>query len=702
MDKQTKEFKFEIDLQSNTIVGSTDTSLGNLDVRISDSIKQAFASMASNSWIDEFCENINNQDIDKAYQLFEKNKFFLTNVSDKTILKKLRLLNIELLDKKQKKEFLTHLIVIAEILNQRDDLSEKEIDILLNEYKDELEVELILNLKLAKANISASKKLYHQAVSRYKKLLEEKNIQASTKAWVYQGLSLIANNDNDYILYTNLAIDTFLESGYKKEAISNIVKLADFESKTDVNKALERLDYAIKIMGDISLLDKEYAASLKHRKAQFLYSKNSLSKALEEVEESCSLRRRLLGNEVALHSSLSLASIITQRLNQPDEKQKYDNESLKVAKLIKDDNFSLRQELFSYVQQKNKIPQDLIDKAIKANDNRILCAIYIHQYSIVDDDNDEAIELIDKAILLAEELKDEVLLSDLYMAIAEKNRQYNYIQEAFVAYKKSLDYNPLNFTSYQNCTHMLFKDELYEDAELFLKNQIKIIGELPNICFYYAKALYENRKYNLALQYFKKSNQSIEGIDTYILECVKNMDSNTITDTPIPVQPKIISIEKFLNALQEFAQSVSQDSRMHFWKYDKDKEKYKWTEKPEEESKQLLINFLNGKFGKNSIEIIQEPRAGAGFIDLYILLEGGHKVVIELKMCGTGYSSTYAISGESQIIHYAKNKNTHIGFLVVFDSRIRDYGKSFKDIQTIDNILIHTVAIDIRSEIKKD
>lgn len=209
MDKQTKEFKFEIDLQSNTIVGSTDTSLGNLDVRVSDSIKLAFASMASNSWIDEFCENINNQDIDKAYQLFEKNKFFLMNVSDKTILKKLRLLNIELLDKKQKKEFLTYLIIIADILNQRDDLSEKEINILLNEYKDELEIELILNFKLAKANISASKKLYHQAVSRYKKLLEEKDIQASTKAWVYQGLALIANNDDDYILYTNLAIDTF-------------------------------------------------------------------------------------------------------------------------------------------------------------------------------------------------------------------------------------------------------------------------------------------------------------------------------------------------------------------------------------------------------------------------------------------------------------------------------------------------------------
>ena len=474
--------------------------------------------------------------------MFEKNKSFLQNISDETILKKLRLLNIELLEKHQKKEFLTYLIVISEMLNQRDELHEKEINILLNEYKDELEVVLYLNLKLAKANISASKKLYHQAVSRYKNLLEEKDITASTKAWVYRGLSLISNNDKDYILYTKLAIDTFLESGYKKEAISGIVRLADFESKTDANKALKQLDYAFKIMSDGSLLDKEYSASLKHKKAQFLYSRNSFIEALDEVEKSCSLRRGLLGNEVELHSSLSLASIIAHRLNYDDKKENYDKELMEVSKLIKDENFSLRQEISSCVQQKNRIPQDLINKAIATKDNHTLCGIYMYEYSIMDDENDESMELIDKAILLADKLKDESLLSDLYMAIGEKNNKYNHIQEAFVAYEKSLDYNSLNSVSYQNCTHMLFENERYHDAKLFLKKQIKIIGELPNICFFYAKALLENKEYPLALQYFNKSNKSIEGINTYILECAKNMDSSMITDIPILSQSKIISI----------------------------------------------------------------------------------------------------------------------------------------------------------------
>ncbi|MGN5295503.1 hypothetical protein ACTG1N_03160 [Aeromonas dhakensis] len=129
--------------------------------------------------------------------------------------------------------------------------------------------------------------------------------------------------------------------------------------------------------------------------------------------------------------------------------------------------------------------------------------------------------------------------------------------------------------------------------------------------------------------------------------------------------------------------------------------KYKWVKSPEELSKQMLITFLNGKFGKGEIEILQEPRAGAGFIDLYVLLPGGLKVVIELKMCGYGYSSTYALSGESQIIHYQINKSTKLGYLVVFDARVRDYGKHFKKLQMINKHTIYTTAIDMRPEIVK-
>lgn len=163
-----------------------------------------------------------------------------------------------------------------------------------------------------------------------------------------------------------------------------------------------------------------------------------------------------------------------------------------------------------------------------------------------------------------------------------------------------------------------------------------------------------------------------------------------------------ISAEDFYKALEEFAASISSDSRMHFWSLDKESKKYKWASKPEELSKQMLITFLNGKFGRSAIEILQEPRAGAGFIDLYVLLPGGLKVVIELKMCGNGYSSNYALSGTSQIIHYQKNIGTYLGYLLVLDGRMRDFGKDFRRLQAIDNYTIYTIAADVRPQIDKD
>jgi hypothetical protein len=139
---------------------------------------------------------------------------------------------------------------------------------------------------------------------------------------------------------------------------------------------------------------------------------------------------------------------------------------------------------------------------------------------------------------------------------------------------------------------------------------------------------------------------------------------------------------------------------MYFWKNDSGK--YKWDTKPEEKGKQFLITALEMKYGKDSIEIIQERIAGAGIIDLYLILRGGLKIVVELKICGgDGYSSTYAISGEDQLVHYLNNISTKIGFLIVFDGRSLDFGKGFKTVQSINDLTIFTTAIEMTPKIFK-
>jgi hypothetical protein len=44
-------------------------------------------------------------------------------------------------------------------------------------------------------------------------------------------------------------------------------------------------------------------------------------------------------------------------------------------------------------------------------------------------------------------------------------------------------------------------------------------------------------------------------------------------------------------------------------------------------------------------------------------------------MCGFGYSTAYAATGEEQIVHYMENRNTRLGYLIVLDARLDANGK---------------------------
>jgi hypothetical protein len=88
----------------------------------------------------------------------------------------------------------------------------------------------------------------------------------------------------------------------------------------------------------------------------------------------------------------------------------------------------------------------------------------------------------------------------------------------------------------------------------------------------------------------------------------------------------------------------------------------------------LLHTFLKARFNER-IEIFEEVGTGAGRLDLYVKLDGGLSVIVELKMCGGSYSSAYAASGEDQIRHYMENRKTALGYLVVFDGRLDTNGQ---------------------------
>ncbi|QSR42066.1 hypothetical protein HUI95_02960 [Aeromonas dhakensis] len=702
--KDVTSVSFEIDLKNQIMIGVSDSDAENaqdIGRKIAESISRTLGDLSSD-WMQLFGNSIGEEDYQKAYEIFDENRWKLQFSSNAEVLDRLRSMDVSKINRDSRKDYLIFLIGFSSHLGKREN-SLNDIESLLNEYEKELDPILVQNLLLEKANIASINGLINKASLIYKQVISSCDSDSGTIAWAYQGLSKIAENVQDEIRYAEKAADKHLEAGSRDEAVKNLIRVSDIESADNPKLAIQLIDRCIDLYESEKLIDRELLASLKHKKAAYLQRIGRVTEALPFAEESCVLRRGLIGNEIELHASLVLAEVIAAANGEEEKSKELKAESVILAEKIDDDNFLLRCEIGDLISRSEVIDDSLLTKIILSGDSSILSAALLYQSTNSTLSLEESLELLDKSRKEVESHNDKRMLDVIYFAIAEKYRVEGLIDEAFIYYKKSLSINQFYHPSAQNCASMLFDENRWEEAESFIRERMDLVGELPGICFAYARCLYENSNYQLAFKYFKKSDSSTVGIIDYISECLEHLDDSDINSNEEAsiVTKKSVTAEQFYYALEEFSKSISADSRMHFWDMDNKSGKYKWVKSPEELSKQMLITFLNGKFGKGEIEILQEPRAGAGFIDLYVLLPGGLKVVIELKMCGYGYSSTYALSGESQIIHYQINKSTKLGYLVVFDARVRDYGKHFKKLQMINKHTIYTTAIDMRPEIVK-
>jgi hypothetical protein len=134
-----------------------------------------------------------------------------------------------------------------------------------------------------------------------------------------------------------------------------------------------------------------------------------------------------------------------------------------------------------------------------------------------------------------------------------------------------------------------------------------------------------------------------------------------------------VTREEFDAALDMFARFISAHKRMTFWSHEgKD---YVWVERPERRGQDLLHTFLKARFLER-VNVFEELDTGAGRLDILLQFLGGLTVILELKMCGFSYSSNYAASGESQLLHYMENRNCKLGYLIAFDARLTMHGQN--------------------------
>ncbi|MCB0538468.1 MAG: hypothetical protein KDE33_13185 [Bacteroidetes bacterium] len=704
--KKSVNIQFEIDLNSMKTIGKvvdskTSPKIDELNQQLAKSISKAFDSLTD--WINDITELLNQDKHKEAYKLFEENKgtlqFLKTNV-----VENLSRLDVSVLNKAERKDFLLLLIALASRETNFGKI-EKTINDFYTEFENEIEPEVKQSIILAKANAAAQNEKLNLANTYYTLVAEHDDTSGVDKAFAYRGLAKTSNFQEDVIVFYQKSADKFLEVGRKREAIKDLCFISELLEKENPNEALAKIDFAIEIYDSEKSLDKELLGSLYHRKASYLYSIGQTSKALDAVEQACKLRENLIGNEYERYSSYTSARLFSHILKNEEKEKLYTKKEEEVKPLIDSEEFRLQEKISSRLSKQEEIEGDLLEEVEKSEYSNFIFSVYLHNSIITKSPIEIKLEWIDKAKIVLEKYKFyNTHYSLLYYTLAEIYRQEGIINKAIENYEKSLEYNPLNYQAIQNCGATLWNNKLWDKSIIFFQNQLDKLGESPNLCYALGRSFFEKEKYQNAFNYFIKANGKVKGanIQEYINKCIeKNNNLQLPSNDAIEIsQSAPISLESFRTTLEQFAFSVSSNSRMHFWKNIKGN--YKWDSNPEERGKQLLVTAFETKYGKNAIEIIQERKAGAGIIDLYIILQGGLKIVVELKICGgAGYSSNYALSGKDQLIHYIKNTQTKIGFLIVFDGRMRDFGKGFIPIQSVDDISIFTTAIDMRPKIEK-
>ncbi|TKG17734.1 tetratricopeptide repeat protein [Vibrio lentus] len=625
--------------------------------------------------------------------------FFLPRFKDKSVLDLIGSIESGDLDKELREKHLMLGVSYASLIGAHE-VTVEYIEKLEDEFKDRLEEKVLDGFALERARLALDKGQRSLAVIAYKNLSDKETTSSREVAIAYQGLALLSSNDDDKAYYSRLSADKFLEAGLKKDAIGNLLKLSTLQSKELPSIALKTLERCLALVDSEDLLDKHGKAHLLQTKAEYLHKLDRLEEALTSVEEACELESGVFGAEISLHTSLRLAAIYSDGLEREERSLYFTDSAIEVASTVKDPSFLLQQKVASRLSEHQQLSDELLKEVLDSEDSSLIGAVLLKESTNPSISITESMAFLEDALKHLEKKDTKGVIDLVYFHFGLIYQRQELKSDAEDSYLKSLNFNPYNHSSANNLVAIYMEDESWEKGEQFILKRMKLLGELPNHCFLYAKTLYKQHKYREALEYFRKATPDTNEVQDLIEDCITNLAKPTVITDFKPELIVRITSEDILSALKEFSETVSANSRMHFWYFHKEQKKYKWSSKPEETSKQLLIQFLSAKFGRENVTIIQEPRAGAGFIDLFLLFSGGLKVVVELKMCGAGYTSTYALSGEDQIVHYQDNTGSNLGYLVVFDSRKRDFAKGLKELQIVGNKTIYSIAVDVRTNVK--
>jgi|GEM_PF-1080541 tetratricopeptide (TPR) repeat protein len=708
-------FTMSVDLSSGRLLSSVDAMhefAGANDVMakgIAEAIAKTFTEPAD-TLARQIEESLSQGDVNGAVRAImdARDKGMLAFPPSQALLKAVTAIDVTDLNQTDRRLVRDARLVISSRLGAWD-VTGTEADALLAEDKDTLTADQIVELRLASATAALKRGHTESGLLVIRELLRaESGLPAQERGWCWRNISLVLEpSDPEARNAARQSADAFLQAGEKKEAAKSLVRLADCLVFGQPEDAIRALNEMFALAAKEGLNERDLGSAARHIRAIRLAELGRHPEAFDDAMAAVELRRGILGMETQLANSLYLASMEAVHLGRPEEAQKLEDEADTLSQSNPDPQHRFAIEVQELLSSFDKAKaEDLAKRAEASGAVEIVAAVKVATAE-GDSTLDEAarIGLLERTLddLDAANVHDRAK-EPVRFALALRLGSLGQERRAEGWYRKILAANPNNFPVRDRLIGCLWNQKKWGEAAKLLGGEIDRFGKGPGLLFARGKSLVEAGDFSAAVPLLTEcmgltDDSQLKELSRAMRERALGSGGTVPPPQPIPTPANPITYESLELALADFSKFIAADKRMAFWTSIGNND-HKWVERPERHGQDFLHIFLKSRF-QDRMDVFEEIGAGAGRIDLYLKFGNGLSAVIELKMCGYSYSSTYAASGQEQIVHYLENRDTSRGYLVVFDARLNDFGKTLLDAPASGKFTICEHFIDLRPRVKQ-
>lgn len=587
-------------------------------------------------------------------------------------------------------------------------VSATAVEELLSGWRHTLTAEQINELRMIVAVAAMKRGNQESAIMIWRELLDApESLGAGNRGWAWRNISYaLPANDQEALQAAQYSADAFLEAGDKTEAANSLMQVANCLLHCEPTRALTVIEEILPLLDSDNLAYRPVRAATLHARANRLMQLGRHNEAFVDARAAVNTWRGIMGTESELVSSLYLASFAADSIGDESAHAELKDEADKLSVALGAPRFILGNRVMALTKSYNREDaQRLLAEANDLGDPDVVASVQYVQAL-----QDTTLSNSDRLMLLEESLTDlqiagshSPMIASFQCAIGGQLAKMAQFKRARSWYEKAIQAEPLNRNARDGLINCLWKTGAWGEAAKFLQSQLALQGEMPGVMFAYGRSMFEAGDLSGAFRALRRAEELAESTSPVKIEARSLAEkalsmAGTImppTQASDPTLP--VKIEELDNALEQFALFIAGAKRMVFWTKP-DNSDYVWVEKPERQAQNLLHTFLKARF-QERIDVFEEISTGAGRLDIYLQFHGGLAAVLELKMCGFRYSSTYAAAGEDQITHYMGNRRSSIGYLVVFDARLRDFASTLSDAPNKGSLTIKTQFVDVRPRV---